>query len=67
MTTLLRAGVGAISALVLTACSSVSDDIKRKCASAPDPAACQRAQYEQMRAADEQRLQENSIRHGGGY
>lgn len=55
-----------IAAVVLLAgCSSTSDDIRRKCATAADPYACQRAEAVKQRQIDSDRLQENSIKHGG--
>lgn len=65
MTLCLRAGLSAVAVLMLLGCSSTSDEVRRKCATSADPAACQRAEAQKQRDADGERLQENSIKHGG--
>lgn len=58
----------ALAALpLLVGCTSTADEIHRKCATAAEPAACEKAEYQQLRAADDARLQENSMKSGGGY
>lgn len=61
----LRLGLSALAALILVGCSSTSEEVRRKCATTADPAACQRAEAQKQRDADSQRLMENSIYHGG--
>ncbi|HEX9465200.1 MAG TPA: hypothetical protein VGB82_21565 [Alphaproteobacteria bacterium] len=66
MTLSLRVGFGALAAFLLIGCSSVSDETRRKCATATDPSACQRAEALKQRQLDGDRLEENSQRGGGG-
>lgn len=66
MTLSLRIGLGALAASLLLGCSSVSDEARRKCATAADPYACQRAEALKQRQIDSDRLQENSMKSGGG-
>ena len=55
-----------VAAVVLLAgCSSTSEEIRRKCATAADPYGCQRAEAQKQRDADGQRLMENSTNRGG--
>jgi uncharacterized lipoprotein YmbA len=55
-----------IAAIVLLAgCSSTSEEVHRRCATAADPAACQRAEAARLRQADGARLDENSRKYGG--
>jgi hypothetical protein len=65
MTLSLRAGLSALAVLMLLGCSSTSDEVRRKCATSADPAACQRAEAQKQRAADGDRLMENSVNRGG--
>lgn len=57
-----------VAAVVLLAgCSSTSEEIRRKCATAADPYGCQRAEALKQRQLDGERLEQNSQRGGGGY
>jgi hypothetical protein len=64
----LLAGAGlALAALpLLVGCTSQAEEIHRKCATATDPAACERAEYQRMREADDKLFEENAMKSGGG-
>ena len=51
----------------LVGCMSQADEIHRKCATATDPAACERAEYQRMRETDNKLFEENANKGGGGY
>ncbi len=51
---------------LLADCSNTAEEIHRKCATAADPAACERAEYQKVREADDARLEQNSSMGGGG-
>ncbi len=52
---------------LLGGCTSTAEEIHRKCATAADPPACERAEYQQRREADDALLEQNSMKSGGGY
>lgn len=56
-----------IAVVLLAGCSSTSAEVRRKCAAAPDPYACQRAEAQKQRQLDSERLEQNSSKGGGGY
>ncbi len=67
MRLLAGASLGLATLPLLVGCTSQAEEIHRKCATAADPAACERAEYQQMRAADDALLEQNSMKSGGGY
>jgi len=50
----------------LADCTSVADEVRRKCASATDPQACEKAEVARMRAEDSANLNVTKGS-GGGY
>ena len=66
MTRLLRVAAVVGTAIVLMGCASQDKEIRRKCATAADPAACAQAQRDHIRAADDDALEKNG-RYGGSY
>ena len=54
-----------IAVVLLAGCTS--EEVRRKCATAADPYACQRAEAQKQRQLDADRLTANSERGGGGY
>ena len=61
------ASLGFVAMPLLVACTSTPDEIHRKCATAANPSACEQAEYQQRRQADDALLEQNSRYGGGGY
>lgn len=66
MKLLAGASLGLAALPLLVGCMSQAEEIHRKCATATDPPACERAEYQRMREADDEALEVNSSKGGGG-
>ena len=62
----LSASLVLVALPLLGGCTSQAEEIRQKCATASDPAACQRAEYQKLRDADAKLFEENSQKSGGG-
>lgn len=64
----LLAGVslGLAALPLLAGCTSQAEEIRQRCATAADPPACQRTEYQKLHEADARLLEENTNKGGGG-